>query len=67
MDIRDAAELLNMEYADRRIEIDELLRFHDEALIVIHGLLGALTPKQQARQWPNLVSRARLLIDKAPR
>jgi hypothetical protein len=33
---------------------------HDELVVVIEGLLGALTPKQQEKQWPHLVARATL-------
>jgi hypothetical protein len=40
----------------------ELAEYVRESQIIINGLLGAMTPKQKHRQWPNLTKRAKCLL-----
>jgi hypothetical protein len=65
MNIQDAADLMNLTYADRQIDIAELLAFQAEARIIINGLIGAMPPAQQKR-WPHIIARARALLATTP-
>jgi len=44
----------------------ELAEYVRESQIIINGLLGAMTPKQKHRQWPNLTKRAKCLLMAKP-
>ena len=42
--------------------IEALVAYHDEAQIMVNGLLGAMTTQKQQVRWRNIIARSRRLI-----